>query len=269
MGTWGTGLFADDLAADVRDEYRDALADGLDGAAATDKVLTLFEDSLENPDGGPTLWLALAATQMRYGRLEQRVLVRALQMIDEGTDLMRFAGHPKLWRARERILDALRVQLLGRQRDPVKVRPYVPSYCDWAPGEIVGFQKNSGEWVTLHVQGIGETRRKDRFPVVCVLDIPFERVDEVTNETPVRHVFQLTREFAEARQRRRDIVRFGPFPDAFHIFNLKKRDLESDLIRKSEKRLTPKVTIKGEGILTGSLSTIWTQLNKFLDEHVG
>ena len=34
MGTWGTGLFSDDLAADVRDEFRDLIGEGLTTEAA-------------------------------------------------------------------------------------------------------------------------------------------------------------------------------------------------------------------------------------------
>ena len=35
MGTWGTGVFDDDLALDLKDEYRELVADGLSGPEAT------------------------------------------------------------------------------------------------------------------------------------------------------------------------------------------------------------------------------------------
>lgn len=35
MGTWGTDLFADDLARDIRDDYREQIEDGVEDAEAT------------------------------------------------------------------------------------------------------------------------------------------------------------------------------------------------------------------------------------------
>ena len=104
MGVWGAGIFSDDTAADVRDEYRDCLAEGLGGTAATDKLLILFKDSQDDPDDGPPFWLSLAATQSRCGRLETRVRDRALKIIDDGSDIVRFEGNPSLKRARTQIL---------------------------------------------------------------------------------------------------------------------------------------------------------------------
>ena len=39
MGTWGTGIFSDDNAADLRDDYRDFIGDGLSSREATDRLL--------------------------------------------------------------------------------------------------------------------------------------------------------------------------------------------------------------------------------------
>lgn len=37
LGVWGPGIFSDDLACDLRDEYRELVADGLSGEEATDR----------------------------------------------------------------------------------------------------------------------------------------------------------------------------------------------------------------------------------------
>lgn len=260
MGTWGVGVFSDDTAADVRDEYRDCLAQGMDGAAATDKVLALFGNWQDDMDDGPPFWLSLAATQFRYGTLEDRVRDRAIEIIDAGTDLARFAATPKLVRARERVLKKLRAQLIGPQRRPVKVRPEVPSECDWEPGEVVGYKHDSGEWIPLHVQGIGEMRRS-RYPIVCVLDTTFEQIREANRHTPVRRVFHLS-----ARELER--TRWGPAPDCFVIFGIKKRDLTSDRIRRTARRIEPRFKVEGDGIPNFSPCTDWKHLDPFISEHV-
>ena len=38
MGAWGTSLFADDNACDLREDYRDLIGDGLNGPEATDRL---------------------------------------------------------------------------------------------------------------------------------------------------------------------------------------------------------------------------------------
>lgn len=63
MGTWGVAIFSDDAAADVRDEWRGYLGEGLSGQQATDKLLKSWSASLDDPDDGPVFWLALAAAQ--------------------------------------------------------------------------------------------------------------------------------------------------------------------------------------------------------------
>src|SRR5580704_2795352 len=78
MSAWGTAAFSDDAACDVRDSYIDLLDDGLSGHDATKKLVGAWSKLLEDPDEAPVFWLALAATQWKYGRLEPHVLKKAL-----------------------------------------------------------------------------------------------------------------------------------------------------------------------------------------------
>ena len=43
MGVWGTGLFSDDVACDIRDHYRQLLEDGAEDGDATRLTLEEFE----------------------------------------------------------------------------------------------------------------------------------------------------------------------------------------------------------------------------------
>ena len=49
MGAWGTGVFSDDTASDVRDNYLDLIGDGLSGVEAT-KLLREWSGTLDDPD---------------------------------------------------------------------------------------------------------------------------------------------------------------------------------------------------------------------------
>lgn len=83
MGTWGNKIYDDDDddddddAQDARDSYKELLAKGLDGVAATDQFLKVWKQSLRDSDDGPIIWLALADTQWRLGRLEDVVRDKA------------------------------------------------------------------------------------------------------------------------------------------------------------------------------------------------
>jgi hypothetical protein len=49
VGVWGTDLFSDDLACDIRDHYRELLEDGMEDGAATRLILEKFRAYLEEP----------------------------------------------------------------------------------------------------------------------------------------------------------------------------------------------------------------------------
>ena len=95
MGAWGTAIFSDDTASDIRGDYRDLLGDGYSPAEATDQILSEWKDSLDDPEERSVVWLALAVTQWKLGRLEERVKGKALEIIDSGSDLDRWEGKDK------------------------------------------------------------------------------------------------------------------------------------------------------------------------------
>src|SRR6267154_5411325 len=115
MGAWGTTLFSDDTACDVRDSYIDLVGDGLTGPEVTKALLDEWSASLNDPDESPVFWLALAATQWRCGRLDGHVLQKALTVIDGGTDLARWESGSKDFKKRKTVLERLRAQLISPQ----------------------------------------------------------------------------------------------------------------------------------------------------------
>jgi len=88
MGVWGTSIFSDGTASDVRGDYRDVVGNGLAGHEATDKILREYYSQEESEMR--VVWLALAATQWNCGRLEERVKAKALEIMESGADLKRW-----------------------------------------------------------------------------------------------------------------------------------------------------------------------------------
>jgi len=160
MGTWATGIYADDEAQDARDAYLELLSGGLDGTKATDRFLKDWKSAMKDPDDGPVIWFALAETQWGLGRLEARVRDMAIEHIDNGTALERWkeAGE-KLAEKRQQVLLVLKEKLLSPQPaiKPIKVRKAV-GISTWSTGELFAYRLSSGRLVVLCVEQIDENQ---------------------------------------------------------------------------------------------------------------
>jgi tetratricopeptide (TPR) repeat protein len=151
MGTWGAAIFADDMACDVRDGWRDLIADEVGAAEATDRILLDWQRTTADPDEGPVFWLALAAAQAATGSLQERVKQSALTIIDTGAGLARWQRQPKLLRRRQAVLAKLKAQLLGPQSAPTRVRPWKPPVASFNTGEAFSYLLDNGALALLRV----------------------------------------------------------------------------------------------------------------------
>lgn len=77
-------LFASDLARDVRAEYDEKRAVGLDVVDATRAVVAAFGEVLARHDEGPVVIFALAALQLHDGALNPGLRDAALDLLREG-----------------------------------------------------------------------------------------------------------------------------------------------------------------------------------------
>src|SRR4029077_7217914 len=151
MGVWGAAIFSDDLASDLREDYRRLIGDGVSGPEATDRLLKEWA-----PEGDPALepvfWLALAVTQWSCGRLEERVKTKALGVIEDGSAIAEWrGGGDKLERKRRAVLDATREKLLSPQPIARPIKKRVLATCDWERGELIAYRLVAGGGVGLWV----------------------------------------------------------------------------------------------------------------------
>jgi hypothetical protein len=111
-GTWGVGIFNDDVALDVRDAFEDALSDGFDVPAATRRVLREFAERIEDIDDGPVIYLALTALQLERGSLQPEIREQALRIIATSQSLARWEGaDPAILVERKHVLEQLKAHL--------------------------------------------------------------------------------------------------------------------------------------------------------------
>ena len=143
MGAWGIGIFSNDTAADVREDFRGLVAAGV---SAADAAARLHEEYGVGGDADydADFWLGLAAAQHRLGHVDGEVLRRAIDIIDSEAELERW---PRADRARRRaVLQKLRTTLGAQAPAPKKIRPRTRYETSL----------NIGEHVVVPLGGVGE-----------------------------------------------------------------------------------------------------------------
>ena len=90
MGTWGTGIFEDDLASDVRAEFEDIVVAGHAPEQAADGLLQKYSDEVADPDDGPVIYLAMVVLLLDSDVKSHPVYQRADEILRTGAGLERW-----------------------------------------------------------------------------------------------------------------------------------------------------------------------------------
>ena len=175
MGAWGVAVFSDDFAADLRSDFRYLIGEGLTSAEAVDRLKIEYASSIEDSDEMPVFWIALAYSQWKLGRLEERTKQEALRVIESGQDLARW-DDTAYRKKRIAVLEKVRSDLLSPQPAPKRVPRTIISANDWSIGEVIAFRLLSGKKTLMRV--IGHHGDKGGRSAVC------ELLDWVGNEIP-------------------------------------------------------------------------------------
>ena len=143
MGAWGANLYQDDVALDIKDEYKDNLRRGKTNEEAMQEIIDKYQELLEDEEDRGVFWLALADTQWNLGRLDEQVKKQALEIIELGTDLKRWEINEKLYNKRKEILEKLKEKLLSPQPEEKRMPKYRTYKCEWENGDVFAYQLKS------------------------------------------------------------------------------------------------------------------------------
>ena len=143
MGAWGANLYQDDVALDVKDEYKDNLRRGKTNEETMQEIIDKYQELLEDEEDRGVFWLALADTQWNLGRLDEQVKEQALEIIELGTDLKRWEINEKLYNKRKEILEKLKEKLLSPQPEEKRMPKYRTYKCEWKNGDVFAYQLKS------------------------------------------------------------------------------------------------------------------------------
>lgn len=154
MGAWGTSLYANDVACDIRGDYVEKLRSGKSNSDATRELMTQWADSLADSEEAPLFWFALADTQWNYGRLLPEVKEKALCCLSQDTEMERWReSGERQASAWAKTLQALGDKLNSPQPAPKKLRQYRTYKCTWNLGDTFAYQLTSDYSRTMGYEG--------------------------------------------------------------------------------------------------------------------
>lgn len=263
MGVWGAAIFSDDNAADIRDEYRTLLGDGVSGPEATDRLINEWQPSWEHdPDMAAVFWLALAVSQWKSGRLEERVRNQAIQAIDSGAALRPWKGG-KDERKRAAVLEKTRNQLNDPQPPARKVAKVFRATCDWQPGQLIGYQLLSGSYIAFQVVEL-HTDKGGTGPVCEIYDWqgPALPSAQTLANCPMRA--QVSQDWEKNRT-----VPARPPQYRLMILQAGKREFPSTRLFPLPGQLDVQHPPKPKGKPNPTLVCLWRNLDKTLGMHFG
>jgi hypothetical protein len=166
MGTWGTGLYADDTALDLRSEWGEKMKwDGRADAVTEQLVAQYGADDT-------TFWLALADLQWKCGHLAPRVRERALAIIADGADLARWSDASAAdQRARAGVLERLRAQLGTPPPAPKTYKRPAAADTKMKVGEVYSWRLLDGRHTFFQVAGITQGIGAGLSPELRIIDL--------------------------------------------------------------------------------------------------
>ena len=155
MGAWGAGLYQDDTACDIRQEYRGLIAQGLEEPEASNALMKKLGYASQASDvqeyDEVVAWLALADTQHTLGRLAASVKNEVLQLIENGRAMELLAPlldqeDKGFLEARQKVLTKLAEKLRTPQKAAKKIArkrfSVDPGYV-WNLGEVYAYENGS------------------------------------------------------------------------------------------------------------------------------
>jgi hypothetical protein len=144
MGSWGPKLYQDDVAQDIRDQYKDLLKRGKTSEDITNLLIKEYGEMIDDIDDGPIFWFVLADVQWECGRLLESVKEMAIQWIEKGTDQQRWIDeNPKEAKIRVKVLDELKEKLKSQQPTEKKVSQHKIYKCEWEIGDVFAYRIES------------------------------------------------------------------------------------------------------------------------------
>lgn len=149
MGAWGTSIFSDDLAQDIRREYNFLLSIGKENREIEETLKQYYSSILNcNDPDEDVFWFALALSEWKKGRLSSAVKEKALSALDVGRDLERWntLGNKKNYEKRLKALKEFKNIILSPMPVVKKQRKPTVHHCPWKVGSLLAYRIVANKW---------------------------------------------------------------------------------------------------------------------------
>ncbi|MFV5170073.1 hypothetical protein [Bacillus cereus] len=179
----GVGIFEDDLSEDIKFDFQNLVGDGYSLEETTSILVRKYIPYLRKHEEN-IFWLALAAIQWEMGRLEPLVKEKAINIIDNKSDLKRWWREPELKKKREQVLKKLKEKLLSPTPEPKKIKKKTILKTEFEIGDVITYQLLSGSYIILKVVDVSHYSGGNSYPVFMLCDwngISIPSVEEISS----------------------------------------------------------------------------------------
>lgn len=144
MGTWGKGLYDDDYASDIRNEYIHALELKKDNYEITKEMIDAYDND-EDLYEQVLFWIVLADTQWNYGCLLPEVKEKALSYISNQNLMSEWASECEgLSEYRLEEINGISKKIVSKMPEPITVKKSKLFKCSWKIGDVFRYTLSEG-----------------------------------------------------------------------------------------------------------------------------
>lgn len=179
MGTWGTGILDNDLAADIKAEWNELLGEGYSGEEVSDHILAVAQENgqLNSLEDQYELILPLTLIQWKSGRLQEYVKELALELlIDENINRIETSLWENTGDLKKRLHNVykLRETIQTTPPKPTKIKKAFYPSTTLKQGDLFTIKLTSGYYILLEVIKI-DTEGQSQYPICVLFDYTSER----------------------------------------------------------------------------------------------
>lgn len=227
MGTFGKGIFDNDVALDVKDRFLELFSEGKTASEINETLLKEFSSEMNDTDDSIPFWLALADIEWQHGILFPEVKSKALECLEDvKNQSLLEAENANFTSSRLKVFDKLRVKLNSPQPKAKKYRVRIPYKCDWKMFDVFAYPLESDDAKVAGLLGgyillsmVGETKFLEWVVPVCAVKLVL----------PDQFTYDLS-ELDKLPYTKVDSPRRG-FPDCLFVMdNITKRRIPKKLI---------------------------------------
>lgn len=156
MGTWGTKLYDNDCALDIKDAFRELTDSGMSPENAIVQIEDEFQDMLEDPMDGWIAKAVMADLMWKNGCLDEGRKAVVLEWLEKGGDLNEWENAPlRSANARKRNLERFREQLLSpmpNKKTSKKAPGIRRKQWHWEPEQVYALPLTSAKAIAMGLE---------------------------------------------------------------------------------------------------------------------